>query len=79
MFITASSRYRIAPKDQKTYETGDYFGDVAFLRNERRHAAVVAAVDTKGVALSEMFFQLMPQSIQEAMKIKIYSAEFTMQ
>lgn len=45
------------PKEVLQYKTGDYFGELALLRNEPRAASVVARTDCKVLSLDRKSFK----------------------
>lgn len=56
------------PKVVKNYAAGDYFGELALLRNEPRAANVIAATDCQCVSMDRHSFKRMLGPLNEILK-----------
>ena len=55
----------------KTYQTGDYFGELALLRNEPRAANIIAGNDCQCVSMDRHSFKRMLGPLNEILKRNI--------
>ena len=60
-----------APKEVKAYKTGDYFGELALLRNEPRAASIIARSDVSTVSIDRHAFKRMLGPLEELLKRNI--------
>ncbi len=56
------------PKEVKRYKPGDYFGELALLKNEPRAANVIATTKLKVVALDRNSFKRLLGPLDEILK-----------
>ena len=59
------------PKVVKTYKEGDYFGELALLRNEPRAANIIAQTDCQCVSMDRHSFKRMLGPLNEILKRNI--------
>lgn len=60
-----------APQEVKQYNTGDYFGELALLRNEPRAANVIASTECMCVSMDRHSFKRMLGPLEEILKRNI--------
>ena len=60
-----------AAKEVKNYKTGDYFGELALLRNEPRAASILAKTDCTCVSMDRHSFKRMLGPLDEILKRNI--------
>lgn len=58
-------------KEVKDYKTGDYFGELALLRNEPRAASIIARTDVSTVSIDRHAFKRMLGPLEELLKRNI--------
>ena len=60
-----------APSKVKEYKTGDYFGELALLRNEPRAASIIASTECACVQMDRHSFKRMLGPLNEILKRNI--------